>query len=509
MSTLGPASPKQEMMLKSDAQITVIGGAAGSGKSYMLTMMPLRYVDDPKFDAIIFRRQTTQVRGQGGMYDTAQDIYLDLPEEHKPKFRDSDLRASFPTGATVKWSHMEHEKDRFAHQGLQYSFIGFDEGTHFTWSQVEYLMSRMRSGAAMQSRMVISCNPDPDCEWLLELVKWYLDEDGYPVPEKDGVVRFFIRRNDMFIWGDTKQELYDKYGKRDDHGKLLPEDHHLQIRPLSFTFISATIYDNPPLLETNPDYLAFLEGLNEVDKARLLHGNWYARPQGANYFKREWCPSITKDKLPSTIKFARAWDKASQEPSDVYKYPDYTASIKMGRCKDGFFYILGDFCDEAKDPDENIYGRFRKRPGERDRIIEAQAQYDEEEVTIYLPVDPGAAGKVEYQESAKKLIMQGFQVKPDPTPNNKSKLTKFTPFASAAENGLVYIVEDSFPNKETLEAFLRELEAFDGERSTATRKDDWPDSTATAFNGLCKVTVLPSFNLDYKIPSTKIESIKN
>jgi hypothetical protein len=29
---------------------------------------------------------------------------------------------------------------------------------------------------------------------------------------------------------------------------------------------------NPIMMEINPSYLAFLEGLNEVDKAQLLHG---------------------------------------------------------------------------------------------------------------------------------------------------------------------------------------------------------------------------------------------
>lgn len=103
-----------------------------------------------------------------------------------------------------------------------------------------------------------------------------------------------------------------------------------------------------------------------------------------------------------------------------------------------------------------------------------------------LPKDPSGAGTIEYTESAKKLILEGFVVKPDAMPGNKKKLQRFMPFSSACQNGFVYIVEDSFPNVETLTHFYKELESFNGERSTATIKDDIPDAAASCFNTLSK-----------------------
>lgn len=123
-----PMSPKQALMLNSKAKITVVGGAAGSGKSYVMTMHPLKYIHDPKYQAIFFRRNTTQVMGQGGLFDTAKGMYSELPKEIRPRFREKDIKAIFPSGASIKWSHMEHENDRLSHQGLQYSAIYFDEG---------------------------------------------------------------------------------------------------------------------------------------------------------------------------------------------------------------------------------------------------------------------------------------------------------------------------------------------------------------------------------------------
>jgi len=65
-----------------------------------------------------------------------------------------------------------------------------------------------------------------------------------------------------------------------------------------------------------------------------------------------------------------------------------------------------------------------------------------------------------------------------------------TPFFSACENGYVYIIESTF-NKPTLEAFLREIEMFNGERSSSRIKDDWVDATASAFNYLVRARNMP------------------
>jgi hypothetical protein len=69
----------------------------------------------------------------------------------------------------------------------------------------------------------------------------------------------------------------------------------------------------------------------------------------------------------------------------------------------------------------------------------------------------------------------------------------------ACEAGLVYIVEDSFPDKRTLELFYNELEQFaptlpDGRKWRSSRriKDDVADSCSDAFNTLNKQQVIPT-----------------
>lgn len=501
--SLRPQVGAQERAINTTADITVYGGAAGSGKSYMMLLRPLlqcvdqeaidefgnRYVTkyaDPDYNAIFFRRTGPQLKGLGGLWDTAKKMYAPW----KPHVVEQSRTITFASGATIQFSHMEHEKNAEDHQGLQYTDVYFDEGTHFTSVQVRYLMSRLRSDADVASSMFISCNPDPD-SFLADWIDWWLDDKGFPDPEKSGIVRYYIDYENKLIFADTEQELKDNYPevlyvKNPNTGELV------YAPPKTMTFIGGTIFDNPALIEKNPGYLTELNSLGKVQKARLLYGNWYERAEGSSHFQRDWLENVNC--LPTGVTRCRAWDKAASQPSELDMWPDYTAGIGMAKDKDGFFYIYGDYInsnfDRFEKSDKRVDGKFRERSGPRDTIIKDQALADGKPTTVVMSQDPGGAGKTEFQESAKKLIIEGIRVKKDPRPTQEGKLTRFLPFSSACEHGLVRIVESSF-SKATLEIFYKELEAFDGQRSSKIRKDDWPDCTASAFNYLCTEAVIP------------------
>jgi phage terminase large subunit-like protein len=209
--------------------------------------------------------------------------------------------------------------------------------------------------------------------------------------------------------------------------------------------------------------------------------NWKVRPSNSLYFDRKWC--AVADRIPLGAKCVRAYDKAGTAPSDKEPSPDYTAQVGMAKDKEGYYYIFGNFHPSFKDPDSKVTGVIRKTVGERDNLIELQAVHDGTDVTIIFPKDPSASGKYEFIESSKKLINKGYVVKADPMPSNKSKMTKFAPFASACENGLVKIVASTF-DAATLEFYLLSTELFSGQRSSKTYKDDIPDCLASAFNAL-------------------------
>lgn len=374
----------------------------------------------------------------------------------------------------------------------------FDELTHFTQSQFLYLIGRLRSASEGDSFCMATTNPDLN-SWVLNWVRWYLNEEGYPDPDKNGKIRYFLNVDDEPVFADTKEELMEAYPELCYQTNPLTGE-VVEVPPMTYSCILGTIFDNPALIKSNPKYLAALKAQSPVNRARLLDGSWFAQAEGSNYFQREWLHKV--DKIPLNCKEVRAWDLASSEPSDKYRYPDYTASVKMLKSKEGQYYIVGNYDPQTQDEKTKVYGKFRKRPGDRDRLILQQAKIDGVDTTVVIPKDPGAGGEAAFREMNKMFIQEGFICRPDPTPSNKSKLKRFEPFSSACQNGMVSIVESSFPNKETLNAFYKELEVFDGERSSADRKDDVADAVASAFNFLAASKVHTALVMpDYSCPT--------
>jgi phage terminase large subunit-like protein len=479
-----PQEGAQERAMNSPADITVYGGAAGSGKTHLMLLRPLLHMHDPRFNAIFFRRTGPQLSGAGSVWEEAKMLYRAF-DAH---IRENDREVIFPSGARLKFSHMEHERNAIDHQGKQYTQVYFDEGTHFTQHQITYLMSRLRSAAEARSSMFISTNPDPD-SFIAQLIDWWLDEEGFPDKEKSGIIKYYGSVNNEIYFTDTEEEMAELHPQVCWIPNPLTKE-NVYAPPKTITFIGGTIFDNPALIAANPGYLAELNALPQIEKDRLLHGNWYARPEGSSHFQRAWLPVV--DRVPDGAVYCRAWDKAATEPSEKNSHPDYTASIKMAKDRHGFFYLIGDYQEDnydKKDCKQNkVFGRFRERSGRRDVLIEKQSEYDGSDCTVVFSQDPGSAGVTEFTESAKKLVSEGYIVKKDPMPTQNGKLTRYLPFSSAAENGMVYLVKRTF-NPATRESYFKENEAFDGERSSAHRKDDWPDCTASAYNYLASSRV--------------------
>lgn len=255
--------------LSSPADIVIGGGAAGLGKTYSLLLEFPRHIDVPEWGGVIFRRTSPQIRNQGGLWDTSMSIYPGaggIPKE-------STLEWNFRAGAKLKFAHLEYEKNIYDWQGAQIPFIGFDELTHFSKKMFFYLLSRNRSTCGVMPYVRATCNPDPE-SWLAEFLSWWINQDtGYPIPERDGVIRYFTVDGDNVIWGDSKEEVIAKawYFLEDAIGTsgLKPEDF-----VKSLTFISGSIYDNKELLSVNPSYLANLMAQDEATKNQLFKGNW-------------------------------------------------------------------------------------------------------------------------------------------------------------------------------------------------------------------------------------------
>lgn len=454
----GPCSQRQLMYVESDADVTLYGGAAGSGKSEIGVIDFLKYTDIPNFIGVMTRRTTPQLMGPGGLLSKCKRIISQAYNSNEYRWYAKDKKfVFFKSKAEIYMKHFENDQADEDWQGAEANLYYVDEGTQFTQHMIQYIMSRMRNPNCpeVEPKLKITCNPSFD-HFLRKWVEPYLHQDGTPDRSKDGMVRYFSFMDGDFIWGDTKEEISEIYG--------------IEMKDiLSFTFISANVTDNPIVQKINPKYVAWLKGLRGVEKARLLDGNWLVRESSSGYFKREWCQPAQMLNLNIT-QYCRAWDIAGSLPSDSLPNPDWTAGVLIGKTKDERYVVID-------------VVRFRARFGEVMQRIIQTAKDDPEGTQIILPQEPGQAGKAAGMMMIKDLIGEGFSARM--RPSNKSKVVRFQPFAAASQAGLVDYMEGVWN-----ETYLCELEGFDGSRNV---KDDQVDATSDAFITLAQKINIGNF----------------
>ena len=268
-SYIQPQVGYQQIALSSPADIVIGGAAAFVGKTFALLLDPLRHIAVPNFGGVIFRRTSVQIRNEGGLWDTSMKLYRLVNAEA----RESSLDWKFPSGAKISFRHLEYEKNKYDWQGSQIPFLGFDELTHFTESMFFYLLSRNRSDCGVKPYVRATCNPDPE-SWVFKLISWWIDIDtGFPILERRGKLRYFIKYGENYIWGDSYEEVYEK----SEH-IIAPmiEASGLKAKDFikSITFVSGSIYDNKKGLENDPSYPGNLLSQDEDTRRQLLEGRW-------------------------------------------------------------------------------------------------------------------------------------------------------------------------------------------------------------------------------------------
>ena len=328
-ATISAQPGRQTEFLRSPADMCIYGGAAGGGKTVGLILEPLRHATRvANFTAVFFRRSTPQITNPGGLWDESQKFYPQLggvPHLGKREWR-------WPRGGKIKFAHLQFDNTVYDWQGAQIALLCFDELTHFTAHQFFYMVSRNRSTCGVKPYIRATCNPDAD-SWVADFLAWWIDpESGLAIPERAGVLRYYTRSAEKMIWADQPEELM----------QYLPQPADLPPgieppRPISVTFIPATVFDNPALLQVNPEYYTWLLSLPTLERERLLGGNWKIRPAAGLYFKREWCAVV--DEVPAELDVVRYWDLAATEKT-AFNDPDWTVDIKLGRDKSSSFYLL-------------------------------------------------------------------------------------------------------------------------------------------------------------------------
>jgi predicted phage terminase large subunit-like protein len=385
-----------------DENEAFFGGAAGGGKSEALLMGALMYVRYSGYNAILFRRTYQDLSLPEALMDRAFDWLMPSDAEW-----DNHLHCwRFPSGARLSFGYLDAKRDRYRYQSAAFQYIGFDELTQFREDDYRYLFSRLRrlEGVDLPLRMRSASNPGGmGHEWVKR--------------------RFLIE------------------GSR--HGRI---------------FIPARLEDNPYIDQAS--YIASLNELDPITRARLLYGDWSARDTGG-MFRRHWFPIITS--IPVDFdRVVRFWDLAATKPKDQ-RDPDYTAGVLMG-LKDDYFYII-----DVK--------RVRETPQNVERLIKQTAYEDDTlvgpRIRIYLEEEPGSAGKYVIQHYSR--VLRSFAFYGHRTTGSKED--RAAPVSSQAEAGNIKLVQGTW-----ITSFLDELEAF-----PFGAHDDQVDALSGAFQNISQM----------------------
>ena len=239
-----PNEGPQYSFLAAPEKEVLYGGAAGGGKSFAMLMDLLRYANNGNHRALLLRRTLAELTE---LIDKSKQVY---PRAFPgAKFKESIKTWVFPSGATALFSYVDQDDDVYRYQGMAFSWIGIDELGHypspFVWN---YLRSRLRTtDPEIETYMRATANPGGVGGWWIK--KMFID----PAPPDEPFFATDIESGKTLVFGNTHERAGEPLFRR--------------------KFIPARLTDNPYLMRDG-EYEMMLMSLPEVQRKRLLEGDW-------------------------------------------------------------------------------------------------------------------------------------------------------------------------------------------------------------------------------------------
>ncbi len=236
---------KQAVFHRCAADVVLLGGAAGPGKSLAMLVEAFTVLrENPGSEGLLLRRSYPELE-RSLILESLKLFPRSICRYNEVKHR--WIIRTKGADSILWFGFCKDESDVYDYQSSQFLFLGIDESTHFTWPMASYLFTRVRTAAAGSwCRIRLATNPGNVGH------SWHKQYFGIG---KDG-------REPMTVF--------------------TPEPTDDDPQPLSRCFIPARLTDNPILMQNDPNYFKRLSLLPPNLRAMLLDGSW--EQQEGKYF---------------------------------------------------------------------------------------------------------------------------------------------------------------------------------------------------------------------------------
>lgn len=268
-----PTPGPQLEAYRSEADIIGYGGAAGGGKSMLITGLAC----SSHLRSSITRPQKNQTK------KFVQEIAKMLGSRDGYSSQTSSWTFTDRDGVEryIEFYGLDNPGDEEKQQGVDFDLKCYDEVTQMREEDIRYTLTWNRTDNPNQRvRALLTFNPPttPEGRWVIKFFAPWLDK-GHPNPAKDGELRWFATvgdNKDYELAGPQPFIIKDINGKPTPWYSFHPKDHKPEdiIKPESRTFFRAKVTDNPYYMQT--DYVRKLQALPEPLRSQMLKGDFLA-----------------------------------------------------------------------------------------------------------------------------------------------------------------------------------------------------------------------------------------
>lgn len=273
-----PQKGFQEKVLLADAEIKIIGGKRGGGKTAVGLIEALPYISNPLVRMYGFRKLEDDVKR--GIWRSSEGIFTGFGTPTKSTFT-----WEFPSGATMTMEHLQDPRkvsDRF--RGVEMAYILLEELAEHTQEDLNVMLTLLasnRNTVGVKSQFVATCNPVGKSNQLRHLLDWYIDPDTDTViPERNGEKRYFFHYGDKGLakdiaWGNTPQEVYQNPNVKPRIDAMIESSGGEYTDYItSLCFIEGSPLDNQILKAADPDYMKRISAKGGKSTLNDIVGVW-------------------------------------------------------------------------------------------------------------------------------------------------------------------------------------------------------------------------------------------